>query len=57
MMSSLAEQSLMLDALSGSVDPDFEDEFAAMREDAARNPDKWRWCIAEAKRRSSTNAK
>ena len=50
-MPSMAEQALMLEALSGDSDWDFPHGMAAYREEARVNPDKWRWCIEEAARR------
>lgn len=50
-MPSLAEQALMLEALSGDSDRQFPHSMKAYRKEAQANPDKWRWCIEEAKRR------
>ena len=56
-MPSLAETALMLEALSGESDRDMPHGMAAYREEALRNPDKWRWSIEEAARRKDqTNA-
>jgi hypothetical protein len=52
-MPSLAQQSLMLCALSGDMDREFPAAARAYREKAARNPETWRWCIDEAQRRTS----
>lgn len=52
-MSSLAEQAHMLDALTGDMDREFPRSAKAYREEAARDPDKWRWCIAEARARAT----
>ncbi len=51
-MPSLAEQSLMLDALSGECDDEMPHAMAEYREEARRNPERWRWCIREAARRA-----
>lgn len=51
-MPSLAEQALMLDALDGSMDREFPHSARAYREEAQRNPEKWRWCVEEAQRRT-----
>ncbi len=50
-MPSLAQQALMLDALSGDMDREFPHAARAYRKEAQREPDKWAWCIAEARRR------
>lgn len=50
-MPSLAQQALMLDALTGDMDREFPNAARAYREEAATSPDAWRWCIAEAHRR------
>lgn len=52
-MPSLAEQALMLEALSGESDRDFPRGMAALREEAAADPDRWRWAISEHRRRQN----
>jgi hypothetical protein len=52
-MPSLAEQALMLEALSGDSDRQMPHSMRAYREEAAANPDRWSWCIAEAASRAS----
>jgi hypothetical protein len=47
-MPSLAEQALMLEALSGDSDKEFPHSMRAYREEAAANPERWAWCIREA---------
>ena len=54
-MPTLAEQAHMLDALSGDMDREFPHAAKAYREEAARDPDKWQWCIAEARRRKGNS--
>lgn len=56
-MPSLAEQALMLHALDGSMDREFPYSARAYREEAARDPEKWRWCNAESKRRATAAKK
>lgn len=51
-MPSLAEQSLMLSALTGDMDRELPHSAHAFREEAMRDPDRWRWCIEEANRRN-----
>lgn len=51
-MPSLAEQALMLDALTGDMDRQFPHAARAYREEAAAKPDKWKWCLQEAGRRA-----
>jgi len=53
-MPSLAEQALMLDALSGDLDRESPRAAASYRAEAQSNPDKWKWCIREAARRKVT---
>jgi hypothetical protein len=50
-MASLAQQSLMLSALTGDMDREFPSAARAYREQAVSDPDTWRWCIEEAARR------
>jgi hypothetical protein len=54
-MPSLAEQAIMLEALSGDSDQTFPLGMRAYRQEARRDPDKWRWCIEEAARRKGAS--
>ena len=53
-MPSLAQQALMLSALSGDMDREFPRGAKAYRDEAAANSEKWRWCIKEAACRKET---
>lgn len=49
-MPSLAQSAIMLEALSGYSDREFPHSMRAYREEAARDPEKWRWSVNEATR-------
>ena len=51
-MPSLAEQALMVDALTFEMDREFPRALRSYRDEAARHPNKWRRSIDEARRRN-----
>ena len=52
-MPSLAQQSLMIEALMDEGGHDMPRSMAAYRQIAKDNPRQWSWCIAEAARRKA----